>query len=166
LEGNIMKKLILAAALLPMVALAQNAPSPDDNMARVINVQPIQGQGTQRQVCDQAPAQTQSGDGHSILGSVIGGLGGALVGSRFGEGHGQTALTVAGAVGGAMVGDRVGANMASNNSTPQPSCRTVNDPGPTRYQVTYEWHGVQNTSMMDRQPGDYVRIRKSISLDE
>ena len=184
------RKIALAFALLPALAIAQQPPPPsyqppptyppavqqtpsayapappqNENMARVIAVNPIQGQGVQRKVCDAPAPAAQSGDGHSVGGAIVGGLGGALVGSRFGKGHGQDALTVAGAVGGALLGDRVGAGM-DNSAPQQPACRWVTEPGPVSYQVTYDYRGVQNTNVMNYRPGEYVRIRRSISLDQ
>lgn len=120
----------------------------------------------------QAPPQQRSAGG-AILGAVAGGI----IGNQVGGGSGRAAATALGAVAGAVAGDRISNNGAppargeQYSQYPQEQavrrCRTV-DAWESRtmgYDVTYSYAGRSYTSMMDRDPGDRVRLRVSVEPD-
>lgn len=158
---------LLAAALLLPVPGTATAAGPTvvqstTDYARVVRVMPIRGPETARQVCQ--PVSVERRSEHSPGGAILGGLAGAAVGSRFGGGHGRDALTVAGAIGGAMVGDRLGRD--STQVETREVCDTVYERGdPVGYDVTYDYKGERHTVTLDYDPGDRVRIRKTITVE-
>lgn len=159
------RQLAITALLLPVVAFAQPPTVVQDSTdyARVLSAAPISGPPVARQVC-QTVSSARPAE-HSTGGAILGGLTGALVGSRFGSGHGRDAATVAGAVGGAVIGDRVGA-ANSSETVNREQCETVYEAGPpTGYQVTYEYQGQRGTVTMSHPPGDYVKLRKVVTVD-
>jgi len=157
--------LLAAALLLPMAGTATAAGptvvQSTTDYARVVRVMPIRGPETARQVCQ--PVSVERRSEHSPGGAILGGLAGAAVGSRFGGGHGRDALTVMGAIGGAMVGDRVGRGTQAET---REVCDTVYERGePVGYDVTYDYRGERHTVTLDYDPGERVRIRKTITVE-
>lgn len=162
--------LLCGAALLPLAAFAQPL---DDTIeyAKVIKVAPVAAPDVTREVCHRerdAYAPPPPPREHSNTGAVLGGLGGALLGSRFGDGNGKVAATIAGAIGGSMVGDRY-ANNDDRRVEPPPvveRCRTVTEPGPiSSYMVTYEYQGKRDTINMNRDPGPWLKIRRTVTIE-
>jgi uncharacterized protein YcfJ len=158
--------LTFAAALLPLAAIAQ--PLQDTvEYARVLRVAPIVGPDEAREVCTMerggyAPPPRE----RSATGAVLGGLGGALVGSRFGDGNGRVAATIAGAIGGSMIGDRYANDDRRYEAPPVQRCRTVVEPGRTTgYMVTYEYQGQRDTITMNRDPGQWLRVHKTVTIE-
>ncbi|RTL48194.1 MAG: glycine zipper 2TM domain-containing protein [Rhodocyclaceae bacterium] len=135
--------------------------------ARVIDVAPIAPPQTAREVCRQGPDSYRN-PSRSNTGAVLGGLGGALVGSRFGDGNGRVAATVAGAIGGAILGDRYDNNDRDRyEQAPARRCEKVYEPaGPTRYQVSYDYQGQRGTVVMNRDPGDWLRVRRTVTIEQ
>ncbi|HUW36523.1 MAG TPA: glycine zipper 2TM domain-containing protein [Rhodocyclaceae bacterium] len=169
-----MKRTLLAAALLlPLTSMAEYRERPyapiaqssnviqdSTEYARVLDSKPIPGPVMARQLCSAVAAPPAPE--HNAAGAVIGGLTGALLGSRFGGGHGKDATTIAGAVAGAMVGDRVG----SGDAGPQQECHTIYEAGPPAgYQVTYEYQGKLLTTTTATPPGQFLRVRKLITVE-
>ncbi|HUY04873.1 MAG TPA: glycine zipper 2TM domain-containing protein [Rhodocyclaceae bacterium] len=169
-----MKRILLAAALLlPLASMADYRERPRAPMAqssnviqdsteyaRVLDSKPIPGPVQAQQVC--SAVATPPPPEHNTAGAVIGGLTGALLGSRFGGGNGKNATTIAGAVAGAMVGDRVG----SADAGPQQECHTIYEAGPPAgYQVTYEYQGKLLTTTTAAPPGQFLRVRKLITVE-
>lgn len=129
--------------------------------ARVVRVMPIRGPDVARQVC--RPVSVERQVDHNPGGAILGGIAGAVVGSRFGGGHGRDAATVAGAIGGAMAGDRLG---RGNEVDTTQECETVYERGePSSYDVTYEYRGERHTVNLGYDPGDRVRIRKTLTVE-
>lgn len=160
-------KLLISAVALSALPLAQAGDF--DDFGRVVRVQPRTEQvRIPRQECRteyvQVPVQQQRGAG----GSVVGGIAGALLGSQVGGGNGKVAAAAAGAIAGAMVGDHVENDGRNYQQGVQEQavrqCRTV-EAVETRnagYEVTYEYRGHQYTEIMNRDPGDRIRLRVSI----
>ena len=165
---------LLAAAAACALPAAQAAEFED--FGRVIRVQPRVEQVRQpRQECKteyvQVPVQQQQQ--RSAGGSIIGGIAGALLGNQVGHGNGRAAATAAGAIAGAVVGDRV---QNDDRQVAQPQdvqeqavrqCRTV-DAWESRtigYDVTYDYRGHSYTSVMQRDPGERVRLGVSVQPD-
>ena len=166
-------QLILAAAALSAVPFAQADEFQD--YGRVVRVQPrVEQIRTPRQECRteyvQVPvqqAQPRSAGG-ALLGAVVGGI----VGNQVGGGSGRAAATAAGVIAGAMVGDKV-----TNDRHPQVSdvqeqavrqCRTVDalESRTVGYDVTYDYRGRSYTTVMQRDPGERVRLRVSVEPED
>ncbi|GAB3372240.1 glycine zipper 2TM domain-containing protein [Massilia agri] len=166
---NLNVKLIIAAlgvSALPL-AQAQTTHSEFEDFGRVVRVQPrVEQIRTPREECRteyvQVPVQQQRGVGGGIVGGVVGGL----LGNQVGSGSGRVAATAAGAIAGAMIGDR-----SENANRPQGvqeqavrQCRVVEayESRTNGYDVTYEYRGQTYTSLMNRDPGNRVRLRVSV----
>ncbi len=163
---NFQAKLIIAAMGLAALPLAQAQDFED--FGRVVRVQPrVEQVRMPRQECRtdyvQVPTQQERGVGGGIVGGIVGGL----LGNQVGSGSGRVAATAAGAIAGAMVGDR-----AENANRPQGGvqeqavrqCRTVDayESRTAGYDVTYEFRGQTYTTLMNRDPGNRVRLRVSV----
>lgn len=165
------KKLLIAlstaALLTPFLAQAEGAVlQSTTDYARVLNVVPITGPEVAREVCRSDQESAPRTRERSSTGAVLGGLGGALVGSRFGDGNGKVAATIAGTVGGAILGDRYDNRDADRGEPMMRRCETVYEPGRlSGYQVTYEYQGQRGTVTMNRDPGDWVRVRKTVTIE-
>jgi uncharacterized protein YcfJ len=163
-------KLMISALALCTLPLAQAAEFED--FGRVVRVQPrVEQVRVPRQECRtdyvQAPVQQQRSAG----GSIVGGIAGALLGSQVGGGNGKVAATAAGAIAGAVVGDRVDND---GRNYPQQSqeqavrqCRTVEsvENRNAGYEVTYEYRGHTYTEVMNRDPGQRIRLQVSVVAD-
>lgn len=167
-------KLILSAlglCALPL-AQAQSQPGGFEDFGRVIRVQPrVEQIRTPRQECRtdyvQVPVQQQ----RSQAGTVIGGIAGALLGSQVGSGNGKVAAAAAGAIAGGMVGDHVDNDGRQYGNGVQEQavqkCRTV-DAVETRtngYDVTYDYRGHTYNTVLNRDPGQRVRVRVNVEAD-
>ncbi|NHZ61090.1 glycine zipper 2TM domain-containing protein [Massilia genomosp. 1] len=170
---NMHTKLIVTALGFCALPFAQASEFAD--YGRVIRVQPRVEQIRQpREECKteyvQVPVQQQPQQ-RSAGGAIIGGIAGALLGNQVGGGSGRAAATAAGAIAGAVVGDRV-----DNNGRPVQAqqqymqeqavrqCRMVDayESRTMGYDVTYDYRGQTYTSLMDRDPGQRIRLRVSV----
>ncbi len=171
-------KHIALAALLATTAVAAQAHTYFDN-ARVSNVEPrYENVRVPRQECTNQwlneprdPRETRRDggrNGREYGGAVLGGVAGAVLGHQVGSGHGRDAATAIGAVLGAFTGDR----LANRDRWDQPeqaarevtTCRNVEDVQSriNGYQVTYEYRGQQFTTLMNENPGQFVKVRVSV----
>lgn len=169
----VQNRLIPSLLLIPLLAgaaFAAHAQSYQDN-ARVTNVQPqYESVRVPRQDCaNQWVSEPRRGGGRDIGGAVLGGIVGGLLGNQVGGGHGREAATAVGAVVGAFTGD----NLANRDRWAQPVpasevtvCRDVDDVQQrlVGYQVSYEYHGQQYTTLMRDNPGRYVPVRVTVDL--
>ena len=165
-----MKRLALIP-LLATAAVAAHAQPYLDN-ARVTSVEPqYENVSVPRQECsNQWVSEPRRGGGRDYGGAVLGGIVGGLIGHQIGAGHGREAATAMGAVVGAFTGD----NLANRDRWQQPvavsrevtACREVEDVQSrlVGYQVTYEYHGQQYTTVMQEDPGRFVPVRVSVDL--
>ena len=164
-------KHIALAALLATTAVAAQAHTYFDN-ARVSNVEPrYENVRVPRQECTNQwvnePRETRRG-GREYGGAVLGGVAGAVLGHQVGGGHGRDAATVIGAALGAFTGDRL-ANRGGWDEPEQAArevttCRNVEDVQSriNGYQVTYDYRGQQFTTLMNENPGQFVKVRVSV----
>jgi uncharacterized protein YcfJ len=181
---NLQSKLIISALGMCALPLAQaqgyDAPGryqpPEhaqfQDFGRVVRVEPRTEQiRVPRQECrtdyQQVPVQQQRSAG----GAVIGGIAGALLGNQIGGGSGRAAATAAGAIAGAVVGDRVDNNGRQGNYVQEQAvrqCRTVDgyESRTDGYNVTYEYRGNDYTTVMNRDPGNRVRLRVSVEPEQ
>lgn len=165
-----MKRLALIP-LLATAAFAAHAQTYLDN-ARVSSVEPqYENVSVPRQQCSsQWVSEPRRNGGRDYGGAVLGGIVGGLIGNQVGGGHGREAATAVGAVVGAFTGD----NLANRDPWQQPvpmsrevtTCRDVDDVRSrlVGYQVTYEYHGQQYTTLMHEKPGRFVPVRVSVDL--
>ncbi len=164
-------KLMLAALGIATLPLAQAAEFED--FGRVVRVEPRVEQVRQpREECRteyvQVPVQQQRSAG----GAIVGGIAGALLGNQVGGGSGRAAATAAGAIAGAVVGDRVDNDGRRSNGAYEEQavrqCRMVEtvESRTTGYNVTYDYRGRSYTSIMDRDPGDRIRLRVSVEPEQ
>ncbi|OON60914.1 hypothetical protein B0920_18435 [Massilia sp. KIM] len=164
---NFQAKLIISALGMATLPLAQAADFED--FGRVVRVQPrVEQIRTPRQECRTEYVQVPVQQERSAGGSVVGGIAGALLGSQIGSGNGKVAAAAAGAIAGAVVGDRVDNNNRNLAGGVQEQavrqCRTVEaiESRTNGYDVTYEYRGQTYTALMNRDPGNRVRLRVSV----
>ena len=163
-----MKRLALVPLMIS-AAFAAHAQNYVDN-ARVIGVEPqYESLNVPRQECSNRwVAEPRRVDGRDVGGAIIGGAAGALLGNQFGHGHGRQAATAIGAVFGALAGTNIANRDRRDGYEQAPrevtECRVVTDVQ-TRvvgYQVTYDYHGQQFTTLMHENPGRFVQVRVSV----
>jgi uncharacterized protein YcfJ len=164
-------KRVALIPLLATAAVAAHAQTYLDN-ARVTNVEPqYESVRVPRQECsNQWVSEPRRSGGRDYGGAVLGGIVGGLIGNQVGGGHGREAATAVGAVVGALTGD----NLANRDRWQQPvpmsrevtTCRDVEDVQSrlVGYQVTYDYHGQQYTTLMQENPGRFVPVRVSVDL--
>jgi uncharacterized protein YcfJ len=164
-------KRVALIPLLATAAVAAHAQTYLDN-ARVTNVEPqYESVRVPRQECsNQWVSEPRRSGGRDYGGAVLGGIVGGLIGNQVGGGHGREAATAVGAVVGAFTGD----NLANHDRWQQPvpmsrevtTCRDVEDVQSrlVGYQVTYDYHGQQYTTLMQENPGRLVPVRVSVDL--
>ncbi len=171
---TIQSKLLITALGLAALPLAQAQIAEFEEYGRVTRVQPRVEQVRQpREECRteyvQVPAQ-QQGQQRSAGGGIIGAIAGGIIGNQVGGGSGRAAATAVGAITGAVVGDRLDNNGRQVNQQGYVQeqavrqCRMV-DAWESRtmgYDVTYDYRGRSYTSIMDRDPGDRVRLRVTV----
>jgi uncharacterized protein YcfJ len=166
--------LTLALAATSTLPLAQAAEFED--YGRVVRVQPRVEQVRQpRQECrtEYVQVPVQQAQPRNPGGAILGAIAGGMLGNQVGGGSGRAAATAAGVLAGAMVGDRV-----TQSNQPQPvgqvqeqairQCRTVDawESRTVGYDVTYDYRGRSYTTVMNRDPGERVRLRVSVEPDE
>jgi uncharacterized protein YcfJ len=175
-------QIALLIAALGASALPATQAAEFEEFGRVTRVQPRIEQIRQpREECRteyvQAPAYQPPPQERSAGGAVVGALVGGLLGNQVGRGSGRAAATAAGVVAGAVVGDKVdNQGRAVNNQQyasqyPQEQavrqCRMVDayESRTVGYDVTYDYRGRSYTSVMDRDPGQRIRLRVTVEPD-
>jgi uncharacterized protein YcfJ len=162
-----MTKFSLTLFVLAAASLSQAADF--EAYARVISVTPrVEQVNHPRQECHTEYVNVQRQQrSNDVSGGIIGGIVGGLLGNQVGGGNGRTAATAAGAITGALVGDRM-QNQDNNVTTseqPVRQCRTVDswEQRTVGYQVTYEYAGRTQTSMMSYDPGQQLRLQVTLT---
>jgi uncharacterized protein YcfJ len=170
---NVKAKLILSALGVCALPLAQAQAGDFEDFGRVVRVQPrIEQVRTPRQECRTDYVQAQVPQQRSQAGTVIGGIAGALLGSQVGGGNGKVAAAAAGAIAGGMIGDNVDNNGRAYGPQVQEQavqrCRTVDSvqERTNGYDVTYDYRGHTYQTVMNRDPGNRVRLRVSVEPDQ
>ena len=165
-----MKRLALIP-LLAAAAVGAHAQTYLDN-ARVSSVEPqYENVRVPQQECGRLWISEPRRRGeHDYGGAVLGGIVGGLIGNQVGGGHGREAATAVGAVVGAFTGNNLANRDRWQQPAPQPrevtTCRDVEDVQSrlVGYQVTYDYHGQQFTTLMQENPGRFVPVRVSVDL--
>jgi uncharacterized protein YcfJ len=124
-----MKKfMLLGAALFASTAMAQ------DNVARVVNVQPRFVTVYQQECNTELVRSDNSG-----VGTVIGGVAGGIIGNQVGGGSGKDVATVLGAIVGAKTGERIGRDQVEYRE--RQFCYQVPQQRQVGEIVTFEYQG-------------------------
>lgn len=129
----------------------------------VVRVHPrIEQVSTPREVCrDVTSTRYVRREDNLNNGTIIGALVGGAVGNRHG-GSNREAATVVGAVAGGLAGREIDRRKVRDEPVTQTTrkCNTVADVQEkiAGYDVTYEVDGERRTVVMDRDPGDRVRL--------
>jgi uncharacterized protein YcfJ len=172
-DMNLKAKLIVSALGVCALPLAQAQAGDFEDFGRVVRVQPrIEQVRTPRQECRTDYVQAQVPQQRSQAGTVIGGIAGALLGSQVGGGNGKVAAAAAGAIAGGMIGDNVDNNGRAYGPQVQEQavqrCRTVDSiqERTNGYDVTYDYRGHTYQTVMNRDPGNRVRLRVSVEPDQ
>jgi len=165
---------LVPALLLTSLAAATAQAQSFTDQARVRAVEPqyevvqVPRQECTSQWVQEQPRAAAPSGGYG--GAIIGGVAGGLLGNQVGKGHGREAATAAGAVIGALTGDRM-QNSGGAIAAPAPearevrSCRTVYDQQNrlTGYRVTYDYRGVEASTVLRDQPGATIPVRVSVT---
>lgn len=165
-------KTMLVGFLLAGSAVSAFADDDYEDRARVISVQPqTQRVNNPRQDChtEYQRENVYEPRDRSLGGSIIGGVAGGLLGSTIGRGNGRVAAAAVGAGIGAIVGDRVDNNQRSGGyqryeNRPVERCvsvdnwQTVNN----GYVVQYQYNGRNYSTVMDRDPGNYIPVHVGV----
>lgn len=161
-------KLPILAAMLAASCLAP-AFGAGYETARVVDVESIrevQRTPVAREVCREETVHVRKRR-HSHAPTVVGAIIGGVIGNQFGNGSGRDAATAAGALlGGAIGHDASKAREGRRHPVRRERCslerdwreRTVH----RGYRVTYEYGGRLHRTVMDRHPGDFIRVRVSV----
>jgi uncharacterized protein YcfJ len=117
-------------------------------------------------VQQQARAEQRSGGG-ALLGAIAGGI----IGNQVGGGSGRAAATAVGAIAGAVAGDKID-NGDVRQAPPTThvqeqavrQCRMVEsvETRTVGYEVTYDYRGQTHTTVMQRDPGQRIRLRVTV----
>ena len=116
------------------------------------------------------PSRTSSSTFGGYGGAVIGGVTGGVLGRQVGRGRGRDLATVAGSVIGALAGARIEAHQEPYY-THAPyehevrSCHTVYEQQTrlTGYRVTYEYRGLEYSTLTREQPGTSIPVRVTVT---
>lgn len=116
---------------------------------------------TPEQRCE-VPGSRSGGD--PTAGTVVGAVVGGALGNQAGKGDGRRASTLAGVVIGGAIGRRID---RGNGSGAGSRCRSVDVERTKRriagYDVEYQYKGEKYMSRLDRDPGNRLRVRVSIT---
>ena len=166
-QHAVLATLITATGILCAATSAHSADF--DDFGRVLSVAPQVEQFNQpRQECRTEYVQVQRNQPRSVGGSIIGGIAGGLLGNQVGGGNGRTAATAAGAIAGAITGDRIdnnGQQMQGPSQEAVQQCRMVDhwESRTSGYNVSYEYHGRNFTSVLPYDPGQRVRLHVAVT---
>jgi uncharacterized protein YcfJ len=168
---------LAAAALATTLVLGSTAAAADEvrvydrasspvQMARVLSATPnIERFVETRQQCSeqvqQVTTQGSSNLGGVLVGSVIGGV----AGSAIGKGSGKTIATATGAALGAQVARNYGEQPTTTTKVVQ-VCQPVNTVREQvrDYSVRYEWEGREYSVNLPQNPGPWLRVNTSHSV--
>lgn len=151
----------------PYDANAAVPPPPSSReLGTVISVTPlVQQVQVPRQVCYDEPVtvQQQPSGGGALFGAIAGGL----LGNGIGAGAGRAAATAIGAMGGAAIGNSLEANTQPQQVQTVRRCttETTYEDRTGSYNVVYEYGGRQYTTVMRRDPGQYVQVQVQAVAD-
>lgn len=156
----------IAVTAIGAVATTKYGLNPLAEYADVISVVPnMESKKIPRESCrdelvtQQAPVK----DERRIAGTAIGAVIGGVLGNQVGSGDGKKLATVAGAAAGGYAGNKVQKQMQQGNTeqVSERRCTTVYDSVTSQegFKVTYRLDGKESVIVMDRDPGERIRIK-------
>ena len=94
---------------------------------------------------------------------MVGGVAGGLLGSSFGRGNGR----VAAAAGGAVIGAMAGGSVQTTGNAPRYQtvrrCSNEGNASITGYRVVYEFNGQHRSYIARTEPGEFIRLRVTVT---
>jgi uncharacterized protein YcfJ len=139
--------------------------------AKVVEVVPIKEivrvPSERRECWTEEVQRTRRGSDPGIY-ALTGGIIGGVIGHQIGRGDGRKVATAAGSVIGAVVGHDIGKNQsrAEPYYDVEQRCRIVEEYYEEErlagYDVTYKYRGRSYTTRMNRDPGQFVKLRVSV----
>jgi uncharacterized protein YcfJ len=162
--------LLAAGMVLATAAQAGSDQQVRYDYAKVTRVTPItrsvEVSSPHRECWDEQVVRREGGEA-SPVGTIIGGIAGGAVGNRFGGGNGRKAATVAGAVLGAALGNSVSRGQERSYTSTEQRCETVysrhTEERVIGYDVSYRYNGAEYLTRTDRDPGERLRVRVSVT---
>jgi uncharacterized protein YcfJ len=176
-EHDMDRKLIIGIAIGAALAsagavIASRGVFAPPEFAEVVRVAPEMALvPVEREQCrDVVRQRTVARDDNLDNGTVIGALVGGAIGNQVGGGRGRDAATVAGVVAGGYAGREIDRNHRKTRVVDEThrECRTVTEQQEQQvgFRVTYRLDDTRRTVLMDRDPGDQVRLADVASLPE
>jgi len=105
-------------------------------------------------------------------GTIVGGILGGVAGHQVGKGRGKAAATIIGT----LLGSKIGRDMSNDGSgagahtQTRTVCRTVDNFTEEErlqgYRVSYRYQGHEYTTMMSKKPGNRIRIKVKMVVDD
>jgi uncharacterized protein YcfJ len=176
-ENTMDKKMLIGIAIGVALAsagavIASRGVFAPPEFAEVVRVAPEMALvPVEREQCrDVVRQRTVPRDDNLNNGTVIGALVGGALGNQVGGGRGRDAATVAGVVAGGYAGREIDRNHRKTRVVDEThrECKTVTEQQEQQvgFRVTYRLDGTRRTVLMDRDPGDEVRLADVASLPE
>lgn len=171
MDGKLLVGVLVGAGLATggMVMAGRTLTRPE--YGEVVRVHPrVEQVNAPREVCRDVTSTRYVKHEDSLNnGTLIGALVGGAIGNRHG-GHHRDAATVLGAVAGGYAGREIDRRKVRSEpvTTTSRQCRTVAEVQErvSGYDVTYEVDGDRRTVLMDRDPGDRVRLAEVEAIAE
>jgi uncharacterized protein YcfJ len=143
---------------------------PHYDYAKVISVVPvthiIETSRPERE-CWQEEVVHEARGGSDLGGMVLGGVVGGVIGNRFGGGDGRKIETVAGTIAGASIGQEMTRGPSHSYSTYEDRCRTYRTRHTEEriigYDVHYRYNGQEYVTRTDRDPGQRIKVRVTVT---
>ncbi len=164
---GVMIGVVLATTGAVFATRALNAPP---EFVDVVRVAPQLEQVTMpREVCTEVSTTREVGrDDNLRNGTIIGALVGGAIGNQVGDGRGRDAATVAGAVAGGFAGREIDRRHQKTDTVRDTAmnCRVQNRMVEKQvgFRVTYALDGHRRTVLMERDPGEQVRLSEVTAL--
>lgn len=170
------KRMILGIAIGVALAtggavLATRVSNAPPEFVDIVRVTPeIEKVTTPREVCRQiSTTRSVPRDDNLNNGTIIGALVGGAIGNQVGDGRGRDAATVAGLVAGGYAGREIDRRHRKTRAVTDTStsCKTVMKTVDQQvgFRVTYALDGQRRSVLMDRDPGDQVRLSEVATLE-
>ncbi len=170
--SSITAAVLSALLVLPMSGVQAARDASYTDHARVLKVQPIYKQSSERDVyCtprrgERFERRGQYRGDDSYTAEVVGAIVGGAIGNQFGGGRGQDAMTVAGAALGASVAHEMDRGQDRRLRTADRRCKVVEQVrGPKQvagYRVKYRYDGQTFWTRTRRHPGEWMPVEVTI----
>lgn len=166
----------LVAGLAALLALSSGAAMADyghqfRERAKVVSSTPVYEQINEprRECWTEYESREVYRNGNNTGGAILGAVVGGLVGSTVGKGNGKVAAAAVGAATGAVVGDRWSDRGGYGyEERPVERCRVTDNHRQevVGYDVTYRYNGRNYTTRLPYDPGEWLNLNVSFSVDD